>query len=68
MYVCICNGITESQVREAIGQGASDLWRLQAELGVASCCGSCRTTASEILAESRAAKRAEPVLYVPSIA
>lgn len=66
MYVCSCNAITDSQIRDAIDDGASDLWALQRETGIASGCGSCRDTASEMLRESRAAKaETAPTRYVP---
>ena len=42
MYVCICNAITEKQIRHAAQTGVRDLWQLQRELGVASSCGSCK--------------------------
>ena len=35
MYICICNAITDKQIRKAAEAGASDLWGLQAKLGVA---------------------------------
>jgi len=69
MYVCICNAITEKQIRQAAESGVRDLWGLQAELGVASNCGSCKETASEILRENRQARPTfEPQVYVPSLA
>ena len=72
MYVCICNAVTESEIRAAADSGVSDLWGLQAALGVATNCGSCKETASEILGEkryaNRAKRRAEPVIYQPSVA
>ena len=73
MYVCICNAVTESEIREAADSGADDLWTLQQELGVASGCGSCMDAASEILDERKAARQAiepaaQPVLYRPAIA
>ena len=70
MYICVCNAITDKQIREAADAGARDLWDLQARLGVASNCGSCKETASEILRESRQAARefVEPVVYVPATA
>ena len=51
MYVCICNAITDRQIRDAARSGVSNLWELQKELGVASNCGKCRQTAVEILRE-----------------
>ena len=69
MYVCICNAITDSQIREAANAGVKDLSDLQRKLGVASGCGSCKDTAAEILKESRQRRRAvEPVVYQPALA
>ena len=70
MYVCICNAITDKQIRES---GARDLWALQHELGVGSQCGSCKESAAEILSELRSdkvrqGKLAQPVLYQPNTA
>ena len=66
MYVCICNAITDKQIRKAAASGVSDLWGLQRELGVASNCGSCKEMASDILREEAAA--AQPALYTPAVA
>ena len=41
MYVCICNAITDKQIRTAAASGVKDLHGLQAKLGVATGCGSC---------------------------
>jgi bacterioferritin-associated ferredoxin len=69
MYVCICNAITDQQIRKAAATGVRDLWDLQRELGVAAGCGSCKEMASEILRESRQRpKISEPVVYQPALA
>ena len=68
MYVCICNAITDKQIRKAARAGATDLWALQAELGVATGCGSCKEAASEILAEYRNRPAPQPQVYVPAMA
>ncbi len=69
MYVCICNAITDKQIRQAADAGVLDLWQLQVELGVASNCGSCKEHASEILREKRQeASQSEPEIYRPSVA
>ena len=69
MYVCICNAITDSEIREAADSGVEDLWALQATLGVATNCGSCKETASEILREKRLSRAtAEPQIYRPASA
>ncbi len=68
MYVCICNAITDKQIRKAAESGATDLWALQARLGVASGCGSCKETASEILAAYRRRPAPQPMVYQPAVA
>ena len=65
MYVCICNAITEKQIRRAARNGVSSLYELRGALGVAASCGSCARTAEDILDEEYAA-HSEPQLYVPS--
>ena len=52
MYVCVCNGITESQIRDAVGEGARSLRELQQCLGVASCCGRCADCAQQVVRET----------------
>ncbi|MDH3432881.1 MAG: bacterioferritin-associated ferredoxin [Gammaproteobacteria bacterium] len=68
MYVCVCNAITDKQIRKAAKSGARTVWDLQSELGVATGCGSCMDAASEILQESRRPEFAEPVIYQPALA
>jgi len=53
MYICICNAITERQVRAAVDAGATTLSDLEFELGVASCCGRCADTAADYLPGGR---------------
>jgi bacterioferritin-associated ferredoxin len=52
MYVCICNGITDGDIRSAVAAGARTLADLTATLGVASCCGRCADCARNLVAES----------------
>lgn len=49
MYVCICNPVTDTQVRACVSRGACTLTQLQAELGVALQCGQCASAALEIV-------------------
>lgn len=49
MYVCVCNGITDRQIEEAIGRGASSLEELTSALGVASGCGTCAAFTRQLL-------------------
>ena len=54
MYVCICNGITDRDIRRAADEGCRDLTELTMRTGCGSSCGSCRELAGEILADARA--------------
>ena len=65
MYVCICNAITDKQIRRAARNGVSSMYELRGELGVAAGCGSCARMAEEILNEESSAHN-EPRMYVPS--
>jgi len=58
MYICICNAVTDKQIRRAAESGVSSLWQLQRELGVASQCGKCREAATSILRETSAMQSA----------
>jgi bacterioferritin-associated ferredoxin len=51
MYICICQGVTESRIREAIHDGIEDLDGLSAELGVGTRCGTCVCAAESLLEE-----------------
>ena len=69
MYVCICNAVTDKQIRKVAESGVQDLWGLQRELGVGSGCGSCKEMASEILRKNRQTRaQIEPLRYQPATA
>jgi bacterioferritin-associated ferredoxin len=57
MYVCICNAVTERQIRLAVDEGATTLASLSARLGVATGCGKCARMAREII-DARESERA----------
>ncbi|MBB3167821.1 bacterioferritin-associated ferredoxin [Simiduia aestuariiviva] len=52
MYVCICKGITDSQITDAVAEGATNLRQVRKALGVASQCGKCGVLAQEIIDET----------------
>ncbi len=51
MYVCVCTGITDHHIAEAVGDGAASLCDLKARLGLGACCGRCAEFAQFILDE-----------------
>ena len=63
MYVCICNGVTDHQIREAAEAGCVSLTELTMRTGVGANCGSCLPSAEAILYEVRSRReRPLPVL------
>ena len=61
MFVCVCNGITERQIREEIVRGASTLAELTAALGIASGCGTCADYARQLLEASPAVRELQTI-------
>ncbi len=53
MYVCLCHGVTDRQIRELVDEGASSLGDVQRQLPVGSCCGRCVDSAHRLIDEHR---------------
>ncbi len=66
MYICICNAVTEGQVRECARKGVCSVEQLAFELGVGAGCGCCRDCAAEVLKESQRNAEEEPLPLRPS--
>lgn len=49
MYVCLCQGITDSQIRAAVESGADSLRQVREALGVMSQCGKCACLTKDIV-------------------
>jgi len=49
MYVCVCQAVTDTQIREAAEGGARTLNDLRRQLGIISECGRCASCAHECL-------------------
>lgn len=56
MYVCVCNGVTERDIRQAAHAGCSGIAELTMRTGCGACCGNCVPMACEILEEVRAGR------------
>ncbi|WP_426416510.1 bacterioferritin-associated ferredoxin [Aestuariirhabdus sp. LZHN29] len=52
MYVCLCKGITHSQIQQSIDTGADSLRDLRETLGVGTQCGKCARTARDLLRQA----------------
>lgn len=49
MYICVCNAVTERQVKQAVKEGACSLRDLRDRLGVTNQCGRCAKSALDCL-------------------
>ncbi|MYN26587.1 (2Fe-2S)-binding protein [Duganella levis] len=58
MIVCVCNNISDREIRQAMELGITSMDELRDALGVATCCGQCFSCAEEILTEQLAAQAA----------
>ena len=61
MYVCLCKGVTDTQIKEAVADGASSLRAVRMQLGVASQCGRCADCACDVIKEAKAERKASPL-------
>jgi len=57
MYVCICNAVTDSDIRNAVEDGVRNMKQLGQATGCSSTCGCCRETAIEVLQQALAESR-----------
>ena len=51
MIVCVCNNISDREIRQAVDLGLTTMAELREDLGVATCCGKCASCAKQVLAE-----------------
>lgn len=49
MIVCVCNNISDREIRQAVDLGITSMDELRRDLGVATCCGQCATYANDVL-------------------
>ena len=51
MIVCVCNNVSERQIRRAVESGVTTMPQLREELSVGTCCGKCHSCAKTVLRE-----------------
>ncbi len=54
MYVCLCNGVTDRHIRDAVDKGCNSIGELTMRTGCGASCGSCLDMASEMIEQMRA--------------
>lgn len=55
MYVCICHGVTEKDIKKAAKAGAQSLQDIKQTTGCGSGCGTCVDVALEVLQNAQSA-------------
>ncbi|AKC86302.1 (2Fe-2S)-binding protein [Pseudoxanthomonas suwonensis] len=54
MYVCLCNGVTDRHIREAVEKGCGSVGELTMRTGCGASCGSCLDMAADMIAQMQA--------------
>lgn len=54
VYVCICNGVTDHQIREAVANGCRSVAELTMRTGAGANCGTCLDVAASMLVPATA--------------
>ncbi|MWV16105.1 (2Fe-2S)-binding protein [Pseudomonas sp. L-22-4S-12] len=52
MYVCLCQGVTDGQIRDAIYEGCCSYRDVRESLGVATQCGKCACMAKQLVRDT----------------
>ena len=52
MYICVCNAVTDSDIRKAADNGVRNMRQLSQATGCGSTCGCCRELAVETLQQA----------------
>ena len=66
MYVCLCNGVTDREIREVAAAGCRTLPELAMRTGCGATCGSCLEMAQQLLDEVHAVRALDvPLLQDP---
>ncbi|MBP6750571.1 MAG: (2Fe-2S)-binding protein [Xanthomonadaceae bacterium] len=55
MYVCLCNGVTEREIRQTAAAGCRTVGELTMRTGCGAGCGSCLQVAGQLLEDVHAA-------------
>lgn len=52
MYVCLCQGVTDGQIRDAIYEGCCNYREVRESLGVGTQCGKCACMAKQMVRDT----------------
>lgn len=52
MYVCVCQAVSDHDIRRAVARGARTFEDVQLRTGCTTCCGGCENAARELVEDS----------------
>jgi len=55
MFVCVCNAVTENDIRQAVDNGAETIKQLKEKFSVGNQCGGCISLTKQVLNQQLAA-------------
>ena len=61
MYVCLCNAVTDSDIRKAVDNGVRNMRQLGKATECSTACGCCKEMAVEILQQALTEAREFPI-------
>ncbi|OOG40146.1 (2Fe-2S)-binding protein [Rhodanobacter sp. C06] len=64
MYICLCNAVTDHDIRREVADGVRTFAQLQARTGCSDCCGCCEPEARACL--TQAIEQHESVVALPT--
>ncbi len=64
MLVCICNGISDKDIENAIHEGAASFGDVHAALGVGGCCGQCASYAKTLVSDTISQLQTSQAFYL----
>ena len=67
MIVCVCNNISDREIRQAVDLGVTSMEQLSSDLGVATCCGRCADCAQGVLDKHLAVTATADTLVVTAL-
>jgi bacterioferritin-associated ferredoxin len=66
MYICLCKGITDKQIKRSVAQGAQSFQDVRKDLGVATQCCKCLPEARAIVNKTlQSQETSKPIIQTP---
>ena len=67
MYICLCRGVTDHQIQQAIEHGSNDIKSMRKALGVACQCCKCLPEIHTLLKEHQSKNTSTVNFFFPTV-